>query len=100
MEALVFVRFIFNVPILDHVLSSRRCKGVVVSGKKAAVERDEPLTIRDLQRLRSLLEDVSEPLWEAVMTPSTSGRLRLNGPPAVPADGRIISDDSRRLVVF
>ena len=27
MEALVFVRYIFNVPTLDHALSSRRCKG-------------------------------------------------------------------------
>ena len=70
MEALVFVRFIFNVPILDHALSSRRCKGVVVSGKKATVERDEPLTIRDLQRLRALLEDVGEPLWERMLAGS------------------------------
>ena len=70
MEALVFVRFIFNVPILDHALSSQRCKGVVVSGKKAAVERDEPLTIRDLQRLRALLEDVGEPLWERMLAGS------------------------------
>ena len=69
MEALVFVRFIFNVQILDQALSSRRCKGVG-SGKKATVERDEPLTIRDLQHLHALLENVGEPLWERMLAGS------------------------------
>ena len=35
----------------------------MVAGKKTIVERDEPLTIKDLLRMHALLESEDEPLW-------------------------------------
>ncbi|CAE7243213.1 unnamed protein product [Symbiodinium sp. CCMP2592] len=66
-EALIFVRHVFSVEEIENVISSRRCLGAASRGaRRKARQRADPLTLKNLRLLHSMLGDKSVPAWDRV----------------------------------
>ncbi|CAE7292334.1 unnamed protein product [Symbiodinium sp. CCMP2592] len=66
-EALIFVRHVFSVEEIENVISSRRCLGAASRGaRRKARRRADPLTLKNLRLLHTMLGDKSVPAWDRV----------------------------------
>ncbi|CAE7717441.1 unnamed protein product [Symbiodinium sp. CCMP2592] len=66
-EALIFVRHVFSIEEIEDVISSRRCLGAASRGaRRKARRRADPLTLKNLRLLHSMLGDKSVPAWDRV----------------------------------
>ena len=63
LEAVTFVRHIFNIVSLDECTKSRRCMGVATSTEVSIVKQAPPLMLMHLNAIHSLLDNSDDP-WE------------------------------------
>ena len=64
LEALVFVRYVLEIPELDPAIKSKRCRGAARRGKIKQREQGDPLRVKDLLFLHGVLKDGSSNLWD------------------------------------
>ncbi len=63
LEAVTFVRHMFNIVSLDDCTKSRRCMGVATSTEASIVKQAPPLMLVHLRAVHSLLDSNDDP-WE------------------------------------
>ena len=66
-EALIFVRFVFDLPSLDTIVKSRRISGITRRGAKRGRTKAHPLRVCDLEVLHTLLES-ADSLWDKLFS--------------------------------
>ncbi|CAE7843517.1 unnamed protein product [Symbiodinium sp. KB8] len=66
-EALIFVRFVFDVPSLDPIVKSRRILGITRRGAKRGRMKAHPLRVCDFEVLHTLLESASS-MWDKLFS--------------------------------
>ena len=67
MEALTFVRFVFDVECLQSCARSKRCWGLSTAKKAAYVSRADPMRVEDVLVLHRVLQDEEGSLWDRLM---------------------------------
>ena len=66
-EALIFVRFVFDVPSLDTIVKSRRILGITRRGAKRGRTKAHPLRVCDLEVLHTILES-ADSAWDKLFS--------------------------------
>ena len=66
-EALIFVRFVFDLPSLDTIVKSRRILGITRRGAKRGRTKAHPLRVCDLEVLHTLLES-ADSVWDKLFS--------------------------------
>ncbi|CAE7321162.1 unnamed protein product [Symbiodinium sp. CCMP2592] len=70
MEAVTFVRFVFDVECLQSCARSKRCWGLSTAKKASLVSRADPMRVADLVELHRVLSDEEGSLWDRLMAGS------------------------------
>ncbi|CAE7788579.1 unnamed protein product [Symbiodinium sp. CCMP2592] len=70
MEAVTFVRFVFDVECLQSCARRKRCWGLSTAKKAALVSRADPMRVADILELHRILLDEEGSLWDRLMAGS------------------------------